>query len=1502
MYGAKRYGAGLEYGVNTASESTPPPPPPPRVDPVNVTMFVVTDPSAIGGSQQAFSTSGVAVDYGVVQSPLIGAVLRLSDPIVIFSPLQSSLPAPASVTITNSGTGAITGLASTTDYLIGGDFTSASGWLSVSLSETTAPATLGLTIATNLSPGLYGATVHITSPDAVNSPIDVSVLLDVLTPAAIVVSPTTLDFATNVGGSDPVAQTVTVTDGGTQQLTGLSLAVAYGDGAGWLDATLDTNVAPAVLTVTPHVSSLASGTHTATITVSSSMSGVTAQTVSVSFAVGAQPAIALATGTASFDTTLGSSDPTPITIAVTNSGSGTLTVLLTSIDYTDGTGWLTATLDTTTAPAILTLTPTLAGLAVGVYHATVHVIDAEAANTPQDVAVTFTVEAAPVLSLSSDTEAFNGVIGAADPTAATVLVTNGGGGTLSALTLATTYSDGTGWLDASLDTTTAPAVLTIQPHLSGLAAGTYNATVAVSDIEAGNSPQDIAITFTVASQPTIVLDSADLEFSAIEGSSSPTAQTVNITNGGGSTIGDLAASIAYGSGSGWLAVSFDTTTAPAVLTVTATLGALTASTYTATIHVTSSVASNSPQDIDITFIVAPSSSSTFFASATGSSSNAGTEASPWDIVTAFAGGPTGSNIQAGDTLELIDAGVFGTGSEVYVIALTGIAAAPITVRARPGDKVAFNVQQIGLQGQYTRFIDEEICSIELYRDTGATLVDGSDMLRMQEGLDGNKAINLVVHDAAGVGVAPQSETADHEVNGCLLYNNGRSPTLATTFGHGIYAHGTTTAGQTRKIHGNMLFNQVGYGYHFFANTGNLNALDAQWNIGFFNGLGNGFDYLVGGETELSNLTFTHNLAMSSNLTTAMTIGYLTATSPGHVATSGVVTDNYIIGTIILGNWDGGALTFRRNTVVGSPNPIVQIAFQFDTFTTSAWDFDANTYATLASGHFGEFASSTTHFGSSATYDTLADWQAATGLDLTSTFTDANDLGTFIMVVPNDYVPGRGHLGIYNPSGGATVAVDISPIVASGAAFEIYHVYDLPTKTNPGATPVLSGAYGGGTVDVPLTGKTPKAVIGPAVAGVEAPTDASPFFGGFLVVQTSGTGTPHILLSPTSLAFTAEVGTTSPAAKTVSITSVVAASGLAASISYTDGSGWLATSFDVTTTPATLTVTPTLGALAVGTYAATISVTSTDADNSPQNIAVTFTVTEVLVPTTIVVSPSSFSINPTSTQTLTAVVKDQNGNPMSGESVTWSSSDTGVATVDASTGVVTGVAAGTCTITATSVSNGSITGTSAATVAAFSFTDNFPNATGASIALQTYNAAYEQIGVNSASGSPPGAAWEIFVQNGGGLVPASTDEEAFYRYNGAGVPTGDQDITTTVVLGETAGSSVYIFARCTAGDTTANFYLLELNSAGDLHMYRYDADAVTSFAGDGGTYAVSSSHTVRFVVTGTGATVTLQGYVDGVLKITQTDTSASRIVSGTPGLGFFAHSPDTTTAITSFTIA
>ena len=93
-------------------------------------------------------------------------------------------------------------------------------------------------------------------------------------------------------------------------------------------------------------------------------------------------------------------------------------------------------------------------------------------------------------------------------------------------------------------------------------------------------------------------------------------------------------------------------------------------------------------------------------------------------------------------------------------------------------------------------------------------------------------------------------------------------------------------------------------------------------------------------------------------------------------------------------------------------------------------------------------------------------------------------------------------------------------------------------------------------------------------------------------------------------------------------------------------------------------------------------------------------------TTISISPASASINIGATQQLMAICHDQNNNIMTCPVLTWSSSNSSLATVD-STGKVTGIATGTSNITAKSgtiTSNTSIITVSPTTIASITVTN------------------------------------------------------------------------------------------------------------------------------------------------------------------------------------------------------
>ena len=204
------------------------------------------------------------------------------------------------------------------------------------------------------------------------------------------------------------------------------------------------------------------------------------------------PSIVLAGNVANFSVPQSDPAPAPLAIGATNDGDtpdfGSLAV---SVDYHEGAGWCTPTLDGPSTPTNVNIAVDPTGLAVGTYTATLHVSSVEADNSPQDILVTLDITAGPIIHLVPTAFAHNVPAFGAPPPPDVVAVTNDGGGTLNGLTADVVGAPS--WISSALDSDTAPTNLRIAYDLSGLAPGTYNAQVRVASAAAENTPQYVAV-------------------------------------------------------------------------------------------------------------------------------------------------------------------------------------------------------------------------------------------------------------------------------------------------------------------------------------------------------------------------------------------------------------------------------------------------------------------------------------------------------------------------------------------------------------------------------------------------------------------------------------------------------------------------------------------------------------------------------------------------------------------------------------------------------------------------------------------------------------------------------------------------------------------------------------------------------------------------------------------------------------------------------------------------
>jgi hypothetical protein len=217
------------------------------------------------------------------------------------------------------------------------------------------------------------------------------------------------------------------------------------------------------------------------------------------------PELAVTPATLSFTATTGGFDPAPQTAAVSNTGGGTL-----SFTTQAGAPWLGVSPASGSAPATVTVAPQISGLSAGTYDTDVTIASAGTSGSPKTIAVHLVVTdppppAPPVLAVSPASLSFTATTDGSDPAAKTTSVTNTGGGSLSFTT-----STGDAWLGASPASGSAPATVTVAPHVSGLSAGTYDSAVTVTSAGTSGSPKIVAVHLVVTDPaPPPAADASD---------------------------------------------------------------------------------------------------------------------------------------------------------------------------------------------------------------------------------------------------------------------------------------------------------------------------------------------------------------------------------------------------------------------------------------------------------------------------------------------------------------------------------------------------------------------------------------------------------------------------------------------------------------------------------------------------------------------------------------------------------------------------------------------------------------------------------------------------------------------------------------------------------------------------------------------------------------------------------------------------------------------------------
>lgn len=290
--------------------------------------------------------------------------------------------------------------------------------------------------------------------------------------------------------------------------------------------------------------------------------------------------------TLTFTMQAGGTAPSQIVSLSTSSGSVNFTASASA-------SWLSVTA-TGSAPATIQVSVlNTSGLTAGSYQALVTIVSG-ASNSPTNIPVTLTIQAAPTLIPSPASLKFS--------------LQTSGGSTTSQQTVAVSASSavqfsastvGFAWLSVTPDLATVPATLTVTANSAGLAAGTYTGAITLTPPSGG--VQIVTVTLTVTVPPAITAAPPTLAFSYQQGTNPPAPQTVELTS---TATGSLSVTLATTSkGGDWLSAGSSSLNAPGSIAVAVNPAGLSPGSYTGTITITPSNSAIVPISVAVSLTV-----------------------------------------------------------------------------------------------------------------------------------------------------------------------------------------------------------------------------------------------------------------------------------------------------------------------------------------------------------------------------------------------------------------------------------------------------------------------------------------------------------------------------------------------------------------------------------------------------------------------------------------------------------------------------------------------------------------------------------------------------------------------------------------------------------------------------------------------------------------------------------------------------------------------------------
>jgi uncharacterized protein (TIGR03437 family) len=549
-------------------------------------LTVSTDalPSGVYSSFITISTQGSVVNLPVT---LNVSVVGVSPTTLNFQYVTGGPAPPQQIIAVTLPSGTTATVSRSTDN--GGN------WLDIAIGGSplsTITAQIDTPVASTLAAGTYTGTILVTPSGSDTAAATVRVTLVVSTTSQATVTPTSLAFNYQVGGSNNITQQTIQLSAGAQ-----ALPFNFTTSQSWITVSPPNGTVPAngsvmvVVSISPPQTPKNYNSESLTLTTSSS------QQIPVSIVVSNNPLLNLPSGPIPFTYQVGGTVPLTSMVTATSTGA--------QIQYTlsSNAAWLQVPA-TATTPNAVTITVDPTSLTPGSYSGTVQF--AVSGNATQSITVTLAVTNNTVLMPSVNSLTFVYQIGQQQPAAQTVSMN-----TSSGLPVNYAATSSTSWMTLVGHTSgTTPDSFTVSVNPAGVATGANNGqiSIAVTNTATGASlgTVTVGVTFYVNNAALLVVNpSQPVVLTAQAPSNQIITQSIMLTSTDTDVLTLSVGQPQTASGGQWLFVSSAPPSTPGTLNIFAVPNGLSPGTYTGSITVMATgpggVVLDSPYTIPVTF-------------------------------------------------------------------------------------------------------------------------------------------------------------------------------------------------------------------------------------------------------------------------------------------------------------------------------------------------------------------------------------------------------------------------------------------------------------------------------------------------------------------------------------------------------------------------------------------------------------------------------------------------------------------------------------------------------------------------------------------------------------------------------------------------------------------------------------------------------------------------------------------------------------------------------------